>query len=46
MKKQYVIESEGFKNGIGSTKYSNKRKSKLEELKKQIAEFEKLENKK
>ncbi len=42
--KEYVIESKGFKSGIGSNDYSNKRKSKLEQIKKQIAELEKLEN--
>ena len=43
MKKQYVIESKGFTQGIGSVAYSKKRKEKLEELKRQIAELEKLE---
>ena len=44
MKKQYVIESKGFTQGIGSASYSKKRREKLEELKRQIAELEKLEN--
>jgi len=43
MKKQYVIESKGFTQGIGSAKYAEKRKKKMEELKRQIAELEKLE---
>lgn len=43
MKKQYVIESKGFTQGIGSAKYAEKRKKQIEELKRQIAELEKLE---
>tara|TARA_R110000851_G_scaffold261371_1_gene413854 strand:+ start:326 stop:469 length:144 start_codon:yes stop_codon:yes gene_type:complete len=43
MKKQYVIESKGFTNGIGSAKKREENKKKLEELKRQIAELEKLE---
>ena len=46
MKKQYVIESKGFTNGIGSSTYAKKRKEKLEELKRQILELEKLEQRK
>jgi len=44
MKKQYVIESKGFTQGLGSSNYSKKRKQKLEDLKRQIAELERLEN--
>ena len=36
MKKQYVIESKGFKEGVGSFKYSQKRKNEIKELKKKI----------
>ena len=45
MSKQYVIESKGFTQGIGSASYSKKRKEQLKELKRQIEEMEKLENK-
>jgi len=45
MSKQYVIESKGFTKGIGSASYSKKRKEQLKELKRQIEEMEKLENK-
>lgn len=45
MKKQYVIESKGFTQGLGSVAYSKKRKEKLEQLKRQIAELDKkIEN--
>lgn len=40
MKKQYVIESKGFTQGVGSATYAKKRKERLEELKRQIAELE------
>ena len=43
MKKQYVIESKGFRQGIGSFKYFEKRKKQLEQIKKELSE---LENKK
>ena len=36
MKKQYVIESKGFKEGVGSFKYSQKRKNEIKELKNKI----------
>ena len=39
--KKYVIESEGFKNGIGSNNYAKKRQERLEEIKRQLAELEK-----
>ena len=45
MKKQYVIESKGFTQGIGSSKYIEKRKKQKEELKRQIAELKKLAKK-
>jgi hypothetical protein len=44
MSKKYVIESKGYTEGIGSTSYSQKRKERLEEIKKQLAELENQEN--
>ena len=41
MKKQYVIESKGFTQGLGSAYYAKKRKEKLEDMKRQIAELDK-----
>ena len=42
MKKQYVIESKGFTQGIGSATYRKKRKEKIEELKRQIFELKNI----
>ena len=41
MNKDYIIESKGFNEGVGSSVYFEKRALKLEELKRQIAELEK-----
>ncbi len=43
MKKQYVIESKGFTQGVGSAPYAKKRKERIEELERQIAELKKLQ---
>tara|TARA_R110000737_G_scaffold2749_1_gene7540 strand:+ start:7265 stop:7426 length:162 start_codon:yes stop_codon:yes gene_type:complete len=40
MKKKYVIESKGFKEGIGSSKYSQKRRNEIKELEDKIKELE------
>jgi len=42
--KQYVIESKGFTQGIGSSAYKLKRREELEKLKNEINDLEKMEN--
>ena len=42
--KEYVIESKGFKNGIGSKAYSDRRNKRLEDIKRQLAELENNKN--
>ena len=41
MKKEYVIESKGFVEGIGSSKYSQKRRNEIKELEDKIKELTK-----
>jgi hypothetical protein len=43
MKKQYIIESKGFREGVGSSKYLQKQRNEIMELEAKIKELEKLE---
>ena len=44
VKKEYVIDSKGFKSGVGSSKYSQKRRNEIKELEDKIKKLENNNN--